>query len=111
VSGSFGSRLSLRPGDRPCVHCGKGLSDHFLSMSEKRCYFPKTSTRYEPVPEPNADLGALDLDDHAALELLFNTLLRGGDAKSMMRRASMVGAMRKLHVMHERAKAESEDKP
>jgi len=88
------------------VHCGKGLSDHFMAMSEKRCYFPRTSTRYEPMTEANPDLGALDVDDHAALETLFATLLRGGDTKQLMRRASMTSAMRKLHVMHERAKAQ-----
>lgn len=103
MSRSFGERLPAKPGERPCKHCAKGLSDHFLAMSEKRCYFPRNSTRYEPDQDA-VDFGELDLEELNALDQLFAQLLRGGDAGQMLRRASIVSAMRKLHVMQERAK-------
>lgn len=77
----------------------------------RRCYFPKTSTRYAPAEALNADLGDLDADDLSALEQLFATLLRGGDTRQLMQRATMASAMLKVSRMHERAKAQKSEGP
>lgn len=106
---SFGEALAAPRGEAVCKHCGKGQSDHVLPLSEQRCFHGVSQPRFEKTDAPRAwvDEGSvLDASEHALLKELFTRAVEGRSAVLLMRRHTMESAMRKLHVMHERAKAQ-----
>lgn len=91
-------------GHRACAHCGQPALNHILAMTEKRCP-DRSGRRFEALPtkapSKRSIARAFDDEEAAAMMQLFKALYAGGDVKQLLKRAAVVGVVKKFSDIHE----------